>query len=68
MTGDNVADILQRLKFSFQCDDGKQFRVEVPSRRGDITREVDLVEEVARLYGYDRIPTTLLGGVTTPAA
>jgi phenylalanyl-tRNA synthetase beta chain len=40
----------------------------VPSRRGDITRTVDLIEEVARLYGYDNIPTTLMTGVTTPGA
>src|ERR1041384_3834186 len=30
--------------------------VEVPTRRPDIEREVDLIEEVARVYGYDRIP------------
>ncbi len=33
--------------------------VTVPSFRPDIEREVDLVEEVARLYGYDRIPVTM---------
>ena len=37
-------------------------------RRGDITRDVDLIEEVARLYGYDNIPTTPIEGVTTPGA
>ncbi|MDL1870667.1 phenylalanine--tRNA ligase subunit beta [Deltaproteobacteria bacterium PRO3] len=29
----------------------------VPSYRGDLSREIDLVEEAARLYGYDRVPT-----------
>ncbi|MEC5228518.1 phenylalanine--tRNA ligase subunit beta [Bacillus inaquosorum] len=33
--------------------------VTVPSRRGDITIEEDLIEEAARLYGYDNIPSTL---------
>lgn len=32
---------------------------ELPTGRPDLTREVDLVEEIARLYGYDRIPTAL---------
>jgi phenylalanyl-tRNA synthetase beta chain len=34
------------------------WRVGVPSWRGDVTREIDLVEEIARHFGYDRIPTT----------
>ena len=42
--------------------------VHVPSRRGDITRDVDLIEEIARLYGYDNIPISLMSGVTTPGA
>ncbi|MBZ5798185.1 hypothetical protein K8353_50080, partial [Burkholderia contaminans] len=42
--------------------------VEVPTRRGDITIDVDLIEEVARLYGYDNIPTTPIEDPTTPGA
>ncbi len=34
----------------------KSWRVSVPSRRADITGEHDLIEEVARIYGYDNIP------------
>lgn len=37
----------------------------VPTRRLDIDSEVDLIEEVARLYGYNRIPLTLPVGPTT---
>lgn len=59
-----VETILRRLQFEFSGN-GEEFHVEVPSRRQDITREVDLVEEVARLHGYDHIPTSLPIGPTT---
>lgn len=36
-----------------------EIEVEVPTFRLDLEREIDLVEEIARLYGYDRIPSTL---------
>ena len=36
-----------------------QFVVRVPSWRLDIEREIDLIEEIARLYGYDKFPNTL---------
>ncbi|GAA0384101.1 phenylalanine--tRNA ligase subunit beta [Paenibacillus motobuensis] len=57
--------ILSRLHFD--CGDvaGNTIEVRVPTRRGDITRDVDLIEEVARLYGYDNIPTTVIEGPTT---
>jgi phenylalanyl-tRNA synthetase beta chain len=35
------------------------FQVEVPNYRPDLERDVDLIEEIARLYGYDRIPVTM---------
>jgi phenylalanyl-tRNA synthetase beta chain len=40
--------------------------VEVPSWRIDLEAEVDLIEEVARIYGYDRIPLTFPVGQVTP--
>ncbi|NMA08441.1 MAG: phenylalanine--tRNA ligase subunit beta [Clostridiales bacterium] len=40
-------------------------RVTVPSWRGDVEQFSDLAEEVARFYGYDKIPTTLYAGETT---
>ena len=45
-----------------RSDDG--WRVTPPSRRFDLAIEEDLIEEVARIHGYDRIPTTLPAGAS----
>lgn len=47
----------------------ENYQVTVPTFRSDITREIDLIEEIARVYGYYNIPTTLPKGdipVPTP--
>lgn len=51
-----VEDIFKRLQFPFQWEDQDRLNVRVPTYRNDIHAEIDLVEEVARLYGYDHIP------------
>ncbi|WP_127510057.1 phenylalanine--tRNA ligase subunit beta [Paenibacillus humicus] len=64
-----IQTIFGRLGFGSEISaDGSAVKVEVPTRRGDISRDVDLIEEVARLYGYDNIPTTPIHGDTTPGA
>jgi phenylalanyl-tRNA synthetase beta chain len=52
--------LLERLGFGVTGDD--PLRVDVPTRRPDVIRPVDLIEEVARLYGYDNIPARLRFG------
>ena len=48
-----------------KCDqDGDVIRCEIPSFRADLMREVDLIEEIARLFGYDQLP--LEGSVSHP--
>ncbi|MEN6561720.1 MAG: phenylalanine--tRNA ligase subunit beta [Acidobacteriota bacterium] len=54
---DFVVDVLGRLGFSLEASAHHAWRVEVPTFRVDVSREADLVEEVARFYGYDRIPS-----------
>lgn len=52
------ADILTRLGFPVKEEEKGTWEVTVPAHRFDIEREIDLVEEIARLAGYDTIPTT----------
>jgi phenylalanyl-tRNA synthetase beta chain len=63
-----IKTILSRLQFKAEVSGDGVWSVTVPSRRGDISRDVDLIEEVARLHGYDEIPTTLIEGPTTTGA
>ncbi len=49
--------ILRALGFQMTREDGGGWRVTPPSFRVDISRDVDLIEEVARHYGYDRLPS-----------
>lgn len=53
-----MEEILGRLNFEISKEQGGVFQVGVPSYRQDIENEADLAEEIARLYGYDRIPAT----------
>lgn len=54
---ESAKNILERLGFAVFFETDKSIEVTVPSYRSDVSREIDLIEEIARVYGYDRIPT-----------
>ncbi|GAC1633073.1 MAG: phenylalanine--tRNA ligase subunit beta [Ktedonobacteraceae bacterium] len=60
VTQDEVVNALRALDFTVQPDgQGKKVTVTIPSYRSDIEEGADLVEEVVRLIGYERIPSTI---------
>ncbi len=63
----DVERILRALGMRVEATD-TGWEVVSPSRRFDIAIEEDLIEELARIHGYERIPTTLPGGATRIAA
>ncbi|GAW29269.1 MULTISPECIES: phenylalanine--tRNA ligase subunit beta [unclassified Carboxydocella] len=65
LTSAEIAELLERLGLTVNEAEPGVLVVTVPSRRQDLSIEADLIEEVARLYGYDRIPTDLPVMATT---
>lgn len=59
LSTDQIAAYLRAIEFPVVPADEENLLVEVPSFRPDIEREIDLVEEIARLVGYNEIPTTM---------
>ena len=63
---DRIADCLARLGFGVRSQDAQdgatRIAVSVPSFRGDVRQPVDLVEEVARIWGYNEVPAAIPEG------
>jgi phenylalanyl-tRNA synthetase beta chain len=55
----DAVEVFERLGIGTESVDGDTIRVEVPGYRVDLDREVDLIEEVVRVQGYDRVGSTL---------
>ena len=56
---DEIKGIIMSLGFSLRDESSTGLLVEIPSFRVDVSTEIDLIEEVARHYGYDRIPASI---------
>jgi phenylalanyl-tRNA synthetase beta chain len=56
LSGDEIVTLLEKLNLDVKKDENS-FTVKPPPSRPDITMDADIIEEIARLYGYGRIPT-----------
>jgi len=71
-TSSEIEEILKSLEIKV-INKGEILTVTAPSFRGDLVKEVDYIEEVARIFGYDRIPSTMpeatitVGGINLSA-
>jgi phenylalanyl-tRNA synthetase beta chain len=52
-------DALERLEFAVRIDTAEAFAATPPSARADVTREVDVIEEILRVVGYEQVPSTV---------
>ncbi len=61
-----IQTYLRNLHLEVRESGPDSFQVTAPTYRVDLTREIDLIEEVARLHGFHRIPVTLPSGRVAP--
>jgi len=60
ITTEQILRILTKLGFAYTPEQGDdEFTVQVPSWRLDVERDIDLIEEIARIHGYDKFAHTL---------
>ncbi len=52
---ENIIDILKRLDFKVSSENNL-LQIDIPPQRKDIKEDVDIIEEIGRIYGYDKIP------------
>jgi phenylalanyl-tRNA synthetase beta chain len=64
LSAEQMAGLLERL--GLEVESGEKLTVTVPTARPDLEREIDLIEEVAIVHGYDNIPTTLPASSAAP--
>ncbi len=57
LTEEKIIELLEKIEIKYVKKDNEKLIFEIPEfRRNDLTREIDLIEEVARIYKYDNIP------------
>jgi phenylalanyl-tRNA synthetase beta chain len=64
VASEKIKSILNKLGMTIKAFDDDKLLISVPTFRPDIEREIDLIEEVARINGYDNIPTVTKINIT----
>lgn len=64
IAADEIVSAFNKIDLKAVRKDADTLSVSVPTFRPDITREIDLIEEAVRLYGYDRIPEITVSAVS----
>lgn len=59
LTAERMAELFRNLEFQVQPVSNASFQVTIPSYRIDIAREIDLIEEICRLNGFDQVNATM---------
>ncbi len=55
ISDDEIRNILSALEMKLKADDGVSFTVAVPTNKADVTRDVDVIEEILRIYGFNQV-------------
>lgn len=63
LTPQEIKKLIKRMFFNITDERVNGINVQILSARQEISREIDLIEEIARLYGYEDIPTTTPKGI-----
>jgi len=53
-----IIDILEAMKMEIVQQDDNKFTVAVPTNKADVLREADIIEEILRIYGFNKVPVT----------
>ncbi len=61
-----IKNTLLKLGFEIVSSNDNEIEVKVPYHRHDIFRDVDLIGEISRIYGYNRLPSTIPGNQSIP--
>ncbi|UCF87835.1 MAG: phenylalanine--tRNA ligase subunit beta [bacterium] len=64
--GKETVSVLRRLQLAPEKKKGELWEIKAPGFRRDLSLEEDVIEEIARIYGYDQVPVTLPVGRTVP--